>query len=39
LAVHDLLILGRGWSYERYEAWLAAALIRELLGDEPIPVA
>jgi AcrR family transcriptional regulator len=39
LAVHDLLILGRGWSYERYGAWLAAVLIRELLGDEPFPVA
>ena len=39
LAVHDLLILGRGWGYERYEAWLAAVLTRELLGDEPIPVA
>jgi len=39
LAVHDLLILGRGWGYERYEAWLAAALSRELLGGEPIPVA
>ena len=36
LAVHDLLVLGRGWSYERYEAWLAAVLIRELLGDEPM---
>lgn len=31
LAVHDLLVLERGWSYERYEAWLANALIRELL--------
>lgn len=39
LAVHDLLVLGRGWGYERYEAWLAAVLTRELLGDEPIPVA
>lgn len=38
LAVHDLLVLGRGWDYDRYEAWLAAALTRELLGDEPIPV-
>lgn len=38
LAVHDLLILGRGWDYERYEAWLAAMLTRELLGGEPIPV-
>jgi AcrR family transcriptional regulator len=39
LAVHDLLVLGRRWGYERYEAWLAAVLTRELLGDEPIPVA
>jgi AcrR family transcriptional regulator len=37
LAVHDLLILGRGWDYQRYEAWLAAVLTRELLGGEPIP--
>ena len=33
LAVHDLLVLERGWSYERYESWLASALIRELLPD------
>ena len=33
LAVHDLLVLERGWSYERYEAWLTAALVRELLPD------
>ena len=33
LAVHDLLVVQRGWSYERYEAWLATALIRELLPD------
>ncbi len=33
LAVHDLLVLERGWSYERYEAWLADALVRELLPD------
>lgn len=33
LAVHDLLVLERGWSYERYEAWLAEALVRELLPD------
>jgi AcrR family transcriptional regulator len=38
LAVHDLLILGRGWGYERYEAWLATVLTQELLGGEPIPV-
>jgi AcrR family transcriptional regulator len=33
LAVHDLLVIERGWSYERYESWLASALIRELLSD------
>ena len=33
LAVHDLLVLERGWSYERYEAWLADALVCELLSD------
>lgn len=32
LAVHDLLVLERGWTAERYEAWLAAALTNELLG-------
>ena len=31
LAVHDLLVLGRGWTAERYQAWLTAALTRELL--------
>ena len=33
LAVHDLLVLERGWSYERYQAWLADALVCELLSD------
>ena len=33
LAVHDLLVVERGWSYEGYETWLAAALVRELLPD------
>jgi AcrR family transcriptional regulator len=33
LAVHDLLVLERGWSYERYESWLASALICELLPE------
>ena len=33
LAVHDLLVLERGWSYERYQAWLTDALVRELLPD------
>ncbi len=32
LAVYDLLVLERGWSDDRYEAWLAAALTVELLG-------
>ena len=32
LALHDLLVLGRGWSAEQYEAWLAAALTHELVG-------
>jgi AcrR family transcriptional regulator len=32
LAVHDLLVVDRGWSEERYEEWLARTLTRELLG-------
>jgi AcrR family transcriptional regulator len=36
LAVHDLLVVERGWSAERYEAWLANTLVHELLGgDDP----
>jgi TetR/AcrR family transcriptional regulator, regulator of autoinduction and epiphytic fitness len=31
LAVHDSLVVGRGWTSDRYQAWLTAALIRELL--------
>ena len=31
LAVHDLLVLQRGWPPARYRDWLAAALARELL--------
>ena len=31
LAVHDLLVVERGWSYERYQEWLTAALTCELL--------
>jgi hypothetical protein len=31
LAVHDLLVVGRGWSSERYQQWLTAALTCELL--------
>jgi TetR/AcrR family transcriptional regulator, regulator of autoinduction and epiphytic fitness len=31
LAVYDLLVVARGWTAERYEAWLAAVLTRELV--------
>jgi AcrR family transcriptional regulator len=37
LAVHDLLVLRRGWSPERYRDWLASALARELLPDRQPP--
>jgi AcrR family transcriptional regulator len=33
LAVYDLLVLGRGWSDDRYQAWLTHALVCELLGE------
>jgi AcrR family transcriptional regulator len=33
LAVHDLLVVQRGWSPERYRNWLAATLARALLPD------
>jgi AcrR family transcriptional regulator len=32
LAVYDMLVLDRGWSDQRFEAWLAASLTTELLG-------
>lgn len=32
LAVHDLLVIERGWTEERYGAWLASALTDALLG-------
>jgi AcrR family transcriptional regulator len=31
LSIYDLLVLGRGWADERYQAWLTDALARELL--------
>jgi AcrR family transcriptional regulator len=31
--IYRSLVVERGWTVERYENWLAAALIRELLGD------
>ncbi len=34
LAVHDLLVVSRGWTPERYQEWLAAALTGELLPDD-----
>jgi TetR/AcrR family transcriptional regulator, regulator of autoinduction and epiphytic fitness len=35
LAVYDLLVLGRGWSDDRYQAWLTHALVCELFGEQP----
>lgn len=32
LAVHDLLVVERGWTYEQYERWLTDALTGALLG-------
>jgi hypothetical protein len=37
LAVHDHLVLERGWSADRYRAGLADALTRELLADADAP--
>jgi AcrR family transcriptional regulator len=37
LAVHDLLVLQRGWTPERYRDWLAATNARALLADPPQP--
>ena len=34
LAVHDLLVVERGWTSERYQMWLAGVLTRELLPDD-----
>jgi hypothetical protein len=33
LAVHDLLVVERRWTSERYQRWLTAVLTHELLGD------
>lgn len=35
LAVHDHLVLERGWTEDRYETWLAAAITWELVGIGP----
>ncbi len=37
LAVHDALVVSRGWSEESYRDWLARALVRELLPPEALP--
>jgi AcrR family transcriptional regulator len=37
LAIHDLLVLQRGWSPDRYRGWLAGALARELLPNQTMP--
>jgi AcrR family transcriptional regulator len=34
VAVHELLVIERGWSSDRYEAWLATSLIAALLPDD-----
>ncbi|MGA7988138.1 MAG: helix-turn-helix domain-containing protein [Candidatus Dormiibacterota bacterium] len=34
LAVYDLLVVGRGWGDERYQAWLTDTLARELLASD-----
>ena len=34
LAVHDLLVVERGWTSEHYQEWLASALTCALLPDE-----
>ncbi len=33
LAVHDLLVVARGWTEGRYQDWLATAMARELLAS------
>lgn len=35
LAVHDLLVVERGWTSERYQEWLASALTCALLPNDP----
>ena len=35
--VYGLLVFDRGWSSERYEKWLTAILITQLLGEMPTP--
>ncbi|MBO0729556.1 MAG: helix-turn-helix transcriptional regulator [Acidimicrobiaceae bacterium] len=34
--VYGLLVLDRGWSSERYEAWLGAILVDQLLSDREV---
>ncbi len=37
LAVHDLLVIERGWSHERYGEWLARSLGDALIGEDASP--
>ena len=37
LAVHDLLVIERGWSLERYGEWLAQSLGDQLIGEDASP--
>lgn len=39
LAVHDLLVISRGWTAEQYQDWLARALAVELLAEAEHPVS
>jgi AcrR family transcriptional regulator len=39
LAVYDSLVISRGWSDERYQAWLTESLARELLPGDPLDPA
>jgi len=39
LATHDMLVVERGWPVERYQAWLSAALARELLDRASVKEA
>ena len=34
LAVHDLLVVERGWTSEQYQEWLTSALTCALLPDD-----
>ena len=35
--IYGLLVFDRGWSGERYEKWLTAILVDQLLPESPTP--